>query len=170
MNLIACFCIGIGSGGGILVGNELGRVKLELAKECRKRLRKISILSGVVLGMVLLGFISLILHFSKLSLQAHTYLTGMLLMCTYYIVGKSINSTVVGGIFCSGGDSKFGFWCDTVTMWCITASLGFIAAFWIKLPVLAVYFVINMDEMVKFLAVYKHFRKYQWVRDLIRDY
>lgn len=168
-NLIACFCIGIGNGGGILVGNELGRGKLELAKEYGNRLWKISIFSGVVSGMVLLGLTPLISHFSKLSLQAHTYLTGMLLMCTYYMVGKSINSTVIAGIFCAGGDSKFGFWCDTVTMWCITVPLGFIAAFWLKFPVLAVYFIINMDEIVKLPTVYKRFRKYQWVRDLTRD-
>lgn len=168
-NLTACFCIGIGSGGGILVGNELGRGKLELAKEYGDRLGKISIICGVVSGVVLLGCSPLILRFSNLSSQAYTYLMGMLFMCTYYMIGRSINSTVIAGIFCAGGDSKFGFLCDTITMWCITVPIGFIAAFWMKLPVLVVYFIINMDEMIKLPAVYKHFRKYQWVRDLTRS-
>lgn len=31
--------------------------------------------------------------------QAHTYLQMMLYICSYYMIGKSINSTVVAGIF-----------------------------------------------------------------------
>jgi len=168
-NLIACFCIGIGSGGGILVGNELGGGRLELAKTYGDRLGKISILFGIISGVVLLGCSPLILRFSNLSPQAYTYLKGMLFMCTYYMIGKSINSTVIAGIFCAGGDSKFGFLCDTITMWLVTVPLGFIAAFYLKLPVLVVYFIINMDEIIKLPAVYRHFRKYKWVHDLTRE-
>ncbi|MFQ6804668.1 MAG: MATE family efflux transporter [Lachnospiraceae bacterium] len=35
-NLIACFCSGIGNGGGILVGNELGQGNLEKARRLRR--------------------------------------------------------------------------------------------------------------------------------------
>ncbi len=89
-------------------------------------------------------------------------------MCSAYMVGKSVNMTIIDGIFCAGGDSKFGFICDCITMWCITVPLGFIAAFALKLPVFAVYLIINLDEMVKLPAVYKHYKKYLWVKDLTR--
>lgn len=72
----------------------------------------------------------------------------------------------IAGIFCAGGDSKFGFLCDTITMWCITVPLGMIAAFVLKLPVLVVYFIVNLDEIVKLPAVYRHYKKYKWVKDL----
>lgn len=68
--------------------------------------------------------------------------------------------------FGAGGDSKFGFLCDTITMWCITVPLGMLAAFVLKLPVLAVYFIVNLDEIVKLPAVYRHYKKYKWVKDL----
>ena len=90
----------------------------------------------------------------------------MLVMCSYYMVGKSVNGTTIAGIFCAGGDSKFGFLCDTVTMWCITVPLGLLTAFMLKLPVLAVYFIVNLDEVVKLPAVYRHYKKYKWVKDL----
>lgn len=35
-----------------------------------------------------------------------------------------------------------------------------------KLPVLAVYFVLNLDEIAKLPAVYRHYRKYGWVKNL----
>ena len=51
-------------------------------------------------------------------------------------------------------------------MWCIIVPLGLIAAFILKLPVLAVYFVVSLDEFVKIPAVYRNYKKYRWVRDL----
>ena len=165
-NLVACFCLGLGSGGGIMVGNELGAGRLDKAKEYGGRLCRLSVLCGVASGIVLLALSPLILAVTDLSVTANAYLKWMLVMCSYYMVGKSVNGTTIAGIFCAGGDSKFGFLCDTVTMWCITVPLGFLTAFMLKLPVLAVYFIVNLDEIVKLPAVYRHYKKYKWVKDL----
>ncbi len=165
-NLVACFCLGLGSGGGIMVGNELGAGKLELAKVYGRKLCKLSIICGAASGLFLLGISPLILTVTHLSDTANEYLRYMLYMCSYYMIGKSINGTTIAGIFCAGGDSKFGFLCDAVTMWCITVPLGMLAAFVLKLPVLAVYFIVNLDEIVKLPAVYRHYKKYKWVKDL----
>ena len=116
--------------------------------------------------MVLLALSPLILSFVQLSDTATGYLRSMLLMCTYYMIGKSVNSTTIAGIFCAGGDSGFGFLCDTVTMWCFTVPVGLLAAFVFKWPVTAVYFIVNLDEIVKLPAVYRHYKKYKWVKDL----
>ena len=107
-----------------------------------------------------------ILSVTDLSRQANHYLKWMLVMCSCYMVGKSVNGATISGIFCAGGDSKFGFLCDTVTMWCVTVPLGLLAAFVFRLPVLAVYCIVNMDEIVKLPAVYRHYKKYKWVRNL----
>ena len=165
-NLVACFGLGLGSGGGIIVGNELGAGRLDIAKEYGGKLCKFSILCGIASGILLLALNPLILSVTNLSEQSDTYLKWMLVMCSYYMIGKSINGTTIGGIFCAGGDSKFGFICDTVTLWCITVPLGFIAAFVFKLPVLVVYFVVNLDEIIKLPAVYRHYKEYKWVKDL----
>ncbi len=44
--------------------------------------------------------------------------------------------------------------------------MGLIAAFVLNMPVLAVYFVLNLDEIVKLPVVYKHYKEYRWVRNL----
>ena len=126
----------------------------------------LSVLCGVASGIVLLALSPLILAVTDLSVTANAYLKWMLVMCSCYMVGKSVNGTTIAGIFCAGGDSRFGFLCDTVTMWCITVPLGLLTAFKLKLPVLAVYFIVNLDEIVKLPAVYRHYKKYKWVKDL----
>lgn len=114
-------------------------------------------------ALVLLALSPLIHAVTDLSVTANSYLKWMLAMCSCYMVGKSVNGTTIAGVFCAGGDSRFGFLCDTVTMWCITVPLGLLTAFMLKLPVLAVYFIVNLDEIVKLPAVYRHYKKYKWV-------
>lgn len=165
-NLAACVCLGLGSGSGIMVGNELGAGRSERAKEYGGKLCRLSIICGAVSGLLLLALSPLILAVTDLSDTANTYLKWMLVMCSCYMIGKSVNGTTISGIFCAGGDSKFGFLCDTITLWCIIVPLGLLAAFVWKLPVLAVYCIVNLDEIIKLPAVYRHYKKYKWVRDL----
>lgn len=168
-NVIVCFCIGLGSGGGIIIGNLLGAGELDKAKEYGDRLCKLSIISGVVSGIALLALSPLLIHFGNLSEQAASYLKWMLVLSSVYMVGKSVNVMTIGGIFCSGGDSKFGFICDTVVMWCITVPLGLISAFVLRLPIPLVYLIINADEFLKLPMVYKHYKKYIWIKDLTKN-
>ena len=53
-NLIVCFCSGLANGGGILVGNELGKGELEQARRYGDLLFWLSILGGILSGCVLL--------------------------------------------------------------------------------------------------------------------
>ncbi len=165
-NLVCCLCLGIGSGGGILIGNELGAGSLQRGREYGDRLCIISVLAGIISGAVLLAFSPLVLSVTSLSDTAAGYLKWMLVICSYYMIGKSVNSTTVAGIFCAGGDSRFGFLCDTIVMWCVTVPLGLIAAFVFRLPVIAVYFIVSLDEFCKLPAVFIHYKKYKWVKDL----
>lgn len=166
-NMIASVCLGIGAGSSILVGNELGGGNLETAKTYGSLLCKISLAVGVVSGLLILLSSPVILMFTtSLTEQAHACLQIMLYICSYYMIGKSINSTVIAGIFCAGGDTKFGFICDAVTMWTIIIPLGAFAAFILHLPILAVYFLLNLDELIKLPAVYMHYKQYKWVKNL----
>lgn len=169
-NLVICICLGIGTAGGILVGNELGRGDIKKGIEVGGKITRLSVISGIISGLVLLCLTPLITNFADLSETARGYLQGMLLMCCYYVIGKSINSTTIGGIFCAGGDAKFGFYIDSIVMWVIMVPLGFLAAFVWHLPVLAVYFILSLDEFIKLPVVFFHYRKYRWAKDLTREH
>lgn len=166
-NIIACVCNGIGIGASIIVGNELGKGEMERATEYGNRLFKLAVFAGAVSGLILLAVSPVLTIFTgSLSAQAHSYLKNMMYICTYYMIGKSVNATVIAGVFCAGGDTKFGLKCDAVTMWVILIPIGMITAFVLKLPIMVVYFIISMDEIIKLPAVYRHYKKYNWVRNL----
>ena len=165
-NLVVCFCLGLGNAGSIIVGNRLGADRLQEAKEAGGTLTRTAIIAGIVSGLVLIALSPFITKMVDLTPTARGYLQKMLLICSYYIAGKSVNCMTIGGIFAAGGDSKFGMLCDSVTLWCITVPLGCICAFILKLPVMVVYFVLNLDEIIKLPVVYKHYKKYKWLKNL----
>lgn len=165
-NLVVCFCLGLGNAGSIIVGNRLGADRLQEAKEVGETLTKTAIIAGIVSGLVLIAVSPFITKMVDLTPTARGYLQKMLLISSYYIAGKSVNCMTIGGIFAAGGDSKFGMLCDSVTLWCIIVPLGCICAFILKLPVMVVYFVLNLDEIIKLPVVYKHYKKYKWIKNL----
>lgn len=165
-NLVVCFCLGLGNAGSIIVGNRLGADRLQEAKEVGETLTKTAIIAGIVSGLVLIALSPFITKMVDLTPTARGYLQKMLLISSYYIAGKSVNCMTIGGIFAAGGDSKFGMLCDSVTLWCVIVPLGCICAFILKLPVMIVYFVLNLDEIIKLPVVYKHYKKYKWIKNL----
>ena len=164
-----CLIRGVSGGAGVLVGNLLGADELEKAREYGGRLTHLAIAIGVVTGGLLMLISPAIVHFAPLTDTAAEYLQYMLLFCGLNLMAQSVNTTVLDGIFCAGGDAKFDMQGNIGAMWCFSVPLGFLAAFWLKLPVMIVYCIVNLDEIVKLPAVYLHYKKYVWVRNITRD-
>lgn len=167
-NLSICVCSGVATASAVLVGGELGKGNIEKAKRYGSRLSHVSLVCGIISGCIILCIIPFVGYFTTISETAQSYMKVMLVVSSYYVVGKAMNMTIISGIFPSGGDSKFGLKCDTITMWCVTVPIGLIAAFVLKLPVVVIYALINIDEIVKLPAVYIHYKKYKWLNNLTR--
>jgi len=168
-DLVSCFCFALGSGGSIVIGNELGAGNIERGKKYGDWIFKLTIITGIILGLFAAALTPLVLWIVDLTPAAEEYLMYMLLMCSYYILGRSINAVLIGGVFPAGGDTKFGFICDSVTMWAFIVPVGALAAFVFNLPVMAVYFILNLDEIVKLPVVFIHYRKYGWAKNIVND-
>mgnify|MGYP001079060466 FL=1 len=168
-NFGTVLCFGTASAGGILLGNVMGAGDMEHAKTYASKLMKLTVITGVIGGALVLAVTPFVLYFADLSDTAMHYLKYMLLINTYYIMGTAVNTTLIAGVFRAGGDSRFGLICDTIDMWCYAVPLGFIAAFVFKLPVLVVYFLLCTDEFVKWPWVIKHYRSGKWLKNITRE-
>ena len=170
-NFGTILCFGMASAGGILLGNIIGENKLEEARKGAKKLMKLTVITGAIGGLIILAAMPLVLAYARESLseQAMRYLRNMLLINTYYVMGAAVNTTLIAGVFRAGGDSRFGFICDTIDMWCYAVPLGFIAAFVLKLPVMWVYFLLCTDEFVKWPWVIRHYRSGKWLNNITRE-
>lgn len=167
-SMVQCIIRGVSAGAGILVGNLLGANELEKAKNYGGRITRISILIGVVTGTILIILSPFVSHVAPMSDTARGYLQFMMVVLGFNLMGQSVNTTVLDGIFCAGGDAKFDMIGNLGAMWCFSVPLGFITAFVFHAPVWLVYIIISLDEIVKLPAVYKHYKKYVWVRNITR--
>lgn len=168
-NLGCVFCYGIGSAAGIIVGQILGEGDIEEGIATARTMFRLAVLSGIVGGLIVLAVTPYVLAHAALSATALDYLRFMLLVNTYYVSGTAVNTTLIAGIFRAGGDSKWGFKCDTIDMWVYAVPLGFISAFVLGLPVKLVYFLLCTDEFVKWPWVLKHFYSNKWAKNITRD-
>ena len=168
-NFGTVLCFGMASAGGILLGNEIGEGKMEAARADARRIMKLTVISGAIGGVLILLVTPFVLQVADVTDLARHYLKYMLLINTYYVMGAAINTTLIAGVFRAGGDSRFGFICDVITMWGYGVPLGFLAAFVFKLPVMWVYFLLCTDEFVKWPWVLKHYHSDKWLKNITRD-
>ena len=168
-NFGTILCFGMASAGGILLGNVIGENKLEEARADASKLMKLTVITGAIGGLIVLAATPFVLKYATLTETAMHYLKYMLLINTYYVMGAAVNTTLIAGVFRAGGDSRFGFICDAIDMWCYAVPLGFLAAFALKLPVLWVYFLLCTDEFVKWPWVIRHYRSGKWLNNITRD-
>lgn len=170
-NFGTILCFGTANAGGILLGNVIGENKMQEAKQDAKEIMKLTVITGAIGGIIVLAAMPVVLKYASSSLSAQSihYLKYMLLINIYYIMGTAVNTTLIAGVFRAGGDSRFGFICDTIDMWCYAVPLGFLAAFVLKLPVMWVYFLLCTDEFVKWPWVIRHYQSGKWLNNITRD-
>lgn len=168
-DLVCCFCNGLASGGGILVGNELGAGKLDQGKLYGDRLLWLSVILGFASTFLMLLLTPLVMKFVKLTEVAHALLLGMMVIMAVYMIGRTINSVVINGIFAAGGDTLFDVYSLAVAMWLLAVPLAFLGTFVFHWPVLVVYACTCVDEVGKIPWVLIHYKKYKWVKDLTRE-
>lgn len=159
---------GISSAAAIMIGKAIGEKKEELAREYGRRFVKIAVLCGIGGGLLILGISPLVKSLLNLTPLAKSYLTAMMLIMSYYVVGQSVNTTMIVGIFRAGGDTRFGLILDVSVMWLCSILGSAVGAFVLGIPMPWVYILLCSDEIIKIpFSVYRY-KTYKWLRNVTR--
>ena len=167
-DLVCCMCNGIGSAAGIIVGNELGAGRLEQGKKYGIRLTKISFVIGFISMGIVLAVTPLVVNEVILTDKARGYLVWMMVIMSFYMIGRCVNTVTINGVLDGGGDTIFDLYSLIVSMWMIAIPLALCGAFVFHWSPLAVYACTCLDEVGKIPWVMIRLRKYKWVKDLTR--
>lgn len=160
---------GISHATAIYLGKTIGEGKMELAKAYGKRFVWLSLILGILGGVLIL--ISAPIANANLALTgpAKNYLSFMFFVMSYFTVAQAFNTTMVVGVFRAGGDTKFGLIMDVSTMWGFSILLGAVAAFILHASVPVVYVILMSDELIKVPITLKRYLTYKWLRDVTRE-
>lgn len=159
---------GLSSAAAIYLGKTIGEKKLEYARAYAKRFVLLSVAMGLLGGLVILIVSGPASAALTLTDTAKGYLRIMFCVMSYFVIAQAFNTTMVVGIFRSGGDTRFGLIMDMSTMWGCSILFGFIAAFVLKLSVPVVYVILMSDEIIKIPISLRRYRGYRWLKDVTR--
>ncbi len=166
--LATVISFGIANAAAILLGKAIGEEKYDKAKDYSKRLVKVTLITGLAGAAVVLIARPVALSVMNLTPLAEEYLSFMMFVMSYFVIGQAYNTTMVVGIFRSGGDTKFGLILDVSTMWGGSILLGAIAAFVLNWDVRAVYVLLMADEIIKIPFTTWRYRSMKWLRNVTR--
>lgn len=168
-NLASVLGFGVANGAAILLGKTIGVGDMAGAERDAKRLLWLTFAASLLGSAVILGVHPFLASALSLTDQAREYLQLMVWISAVYVVGPTMNTCWICGIFRAGGDSRFGFLCDIIDMWGVFVPLGFLVAFVFQLPPMAVYCILSLDEFAKMPVVYHRYRQKKWLRNITRD-
>ena len=76
------------------------------------------------------------------------------------------NMTLFVGIFRAGGDTRFGFVLDALTIWLVGVPLAYAGAFVFHLPIYWVYPLVLSEEAVKWVVAMFRFFSRRWIHNV----
>lgn len=157
---------GVAQAAGIMVGRHLGKEDYETAYKDARKLMGCGLVGSVILSLLLawLGGAYVSLYNVEPQVQRMTY--SILLAFALISPIKVQNMILGGGIIRSGGMTRYVMWIDMIGTWLFGVPLGFLAAFVWELPISQVYFILSLEEVVRFLISLVVFQKKSWMRRL----
>ena len=166
--VIGALC-GLSQAAGVIVGKRLGSGETEAAFWAAKKLLLYGAAGALLLSaaVVLLSGIYVNIYQVDAAVRAMT----RQLLFTYALIApfKVLNMILGGGILRSGGRTKYVMFIDMIGTWCFGVPLGLLGAFVWRLPVAGVYFLLSLEECVRFGLSLVVFRGKKWMSRLEAD-
>lgn len=163
--VIGALC-GLSQAAGVIIGKRLGRGETEDAYWAAKRLLIYGLAGALMLSaaVMLLSGVYVKLYQVEETVKA----TARQLLFAYALVVpfKVLNMILGGGILRSGGQTKYVMFIDGIGTWCCGVPLGLLSAFVLRLPVAWVYFLLSLEECLRFGFSMAVFRRKKWMRRL----
>lgn len=166
--LVTVFIFGVASASSVIIGNTIGEGNYDKAKEYASTITILSLVMGIVSGIVVFSIRDLVVDFYNVSMVTKSIAKEIMLSTSIIVVFQSMSANTMLGVLRGGGDNKFVLINDVIYMWVIAIPFGFIGAFLWNLPVFIVFLIIKSDEVLKVIASIIRIVSGKWVNDITR--
>lgn len=157
---------GLSAASGIIIGRLLGEGNEAEAYSNSKKFIKYGFIGSIALSAVLLLSRSLYVEIFNVNDNVKN-LTGLILIAYAIIAPIKVENMILGGgIIRSGGKTKYIMAVDIIGTWGFGVPLGLISAFVLHLPIYTVYFILSLEECVRFAITLWIFKRKKWMNNL----
>lgn len=165
--LVKVGSVGASNAASILVGRKVGE-----GGDLRPTVRTLQVLFlviGAVAAAVLFAVRGPILSLYDISPETYRLASIFFLIEVVTMLGMSYQMPVNTGIIRGGGDTRYTFWLDLISIWGIVLPASYLAAFHFHASPVVVVMCLNADQVFKCVPAAIRANRYRWVRILTRD-
>lgn len=163
--VIGALC-GLSQAAGVIVGKRLGEGEYDEAYAAAKALLVYGAVGAVGLSLLVLAVSPLYVRIYQVD-EAVKLLTRQILFAYALLAPfKVLNMILGGGILRSGGKTKYVMLIDAMGTWVFGVPLGLLAAFVWRLGIAQVYFILSLEECVRFAVSLVVLRRRRWMEQL----
>ena len=160
--MIGALC-GLSQAASIIIGKKLGNKDYDEAYSASKKLMLYGLIGSVILSIVILVISPLYVNIYNVEEEVKMMTKHVLIAYAVIAPFKVENMILGGGILRSGGETKYVMIVDLLGTWLVGVPAGFLAAFFLKLPIHYVYFILSLEECVRFIISCLFFIKRKWM-------
>ncbi len=163
--MIGALC-GLSQAASVIIGKMLGNKEYDDAYEAAKKLILYGVVGSVILSVVIVLTSGYYVEIYQVE-ESVKILTRQILFA-YALVApfKVLNMIVGGGIIRSGGKTKYVMYIDIIGTWVFGVPLGLVSAFVFKFSVPYVYFILSLEECIRFGISMVVLRRKNWMQSL----
>ena len=163
--VIGALC-GLSQAASVIIGKELGSREYNQAYRESWRLIRYGLFGAVILSALVVVASPLYVQIYQVD-DAVKLLTRQILLAYALIAPfKVLNMIAGGGILRSGGKTNYVMWIDMIGTWVFGVPLGLLSAFVWKLSIPCVYFILSLEECVRFGITVLALRSKRWMQSL----
>lgn len=157
---------GISQAASIIVGKKLGNKSYDRAYSESKRLMLYGLVGSLLLCVSVIAVSGLYVEIYRVDEQVKLLAKQILFAFALISPFKVLNMILGGGIIRSGGKTKYAMIIDLIGTWGFGVTLGLFSAFVLKLSVPFVYFILSLEEIIRFLISLYVFKTKRWMSSL----
>lgn len=161
--------VGAASATSILIGKTIGAGDMSRLREYVRTFQLMFFGIGLLTSLTLFLLRAPILGMYELSAETKDMADQFLLVLCVTCIGTAYEMPVITGIIRGGGDARFVFINDLISIWGIVLPLSFLAAFVFHWSPAAVVFCLNSDQLFKCAAAAIKANRYTWMKKLTRE-
>lgn len=160
--------VGAASATAILIGKTIGGGDMRRLREIVRTVQILFLIIGAFTSAALFLLRMPILSLYDLSDETKEMANRFILVLCVTCIGTAYEMPVITGIIRGGGDSRFVFVNDLISIWGIVLPLSFLAAFVFHWDPAVVVFCLNSDQIFKCAAAAIKANRYTWMKKLTR--
>lgn len=151
----------------IIVGNAIGSGHQEKAQGYVRQAVAINLAMGLSIGAAVFFSRGLILSYFNITETTRALAMNILVVAAGVMWMRTSNFIFFIGMMRAGGDTRFAWVMDVISLWGIGVPLALVGAFVLRLPVYYVYLLVMVEEALKFGVSIFRYRSKRWIHNLV---